>query len=46
MAGTAATASTSRESAEDGCGVGTSPAGGGTGAAVVGTYGEIVGRPR
>ena len=46
VAATAAAASTSRESARVGCGVGTGPAGERVEAAGAGTDGEIVGRPR
>ena len=42
----AVAASTSRESAGVGCGVGTGPAGEGVEAAEAGTDGEITGKPR
>ena len=43
MGATAAAASTSREPAGAGCGVGTCPPGGGARSARAGTYGEIAG---
>ena len=46
MVGTVETASTSRESARAGCGVGTGPVGEGVKAAGAGTDREITGRPR
>ena len=46
MAATVVAASTSRESARDGCGVGTGPAEERAKTAGAGTDGEIVGRPR